>query len=118
MLCFVKQVSATEIALVDFSITPIACIVKQAGNACTMTVKVRWQAQQPISPCLYQATQQSICWQDKSEAITSVAINFKENMIFTLRDGNNHIFASQEIVINTSSSKKYRRRLRANWSLF
>jgi len=116
--CLIKPANSTESAQIEFSIKPIACIVKQQGDACTMTVNVHWQAQQPMAPCLYQETKKTFCWQEKSKATTNVAIKFKENMTFTLRDENNKIFAQQQITINTSSSKKYRRRLRSNWSLF
>jgi len=45
-------------------------------------------------------------------------INIEENMEYTLRDDNHQIIAQQLISINSSLAKKYRRRLRAGWSLF
>jgi hypothetical protein len=118
ILCFIKPANSTELPEIELSIKPVTCIVKQPGDVCTMTVKVRWQSPRPISSCLYQETTKTLCWQDKNEAVAKVAINFNENMTFTLRDSGNNIFAQQEIIVNTSSSKKYRRRLRSNWSLF
>jgi len=118
IFCFIKPVNSTEPSQIEFSIKPIACVVKQAGDACTMTVKVHWRAKLPINSCLYQEDEKTFCWQDKSEAMANLAINFKENMMFTLRDEGNNIFAQQEVLINSSSSKKYRRRLRSSWSLF
>lgn len=115
---FSQQANSLEPQKVEFSIKPIACIVKKSGDTCTMTVKVHWQTILPITPCLYQDEEKTFCWQSKNQAMTKVAINIKENMMFTLRDDDSNIYAQQEIIINTSSSRKYRRRLRSSWSLF
>ncbi len=117
-ICFLNQANSADSSAVDFSIKPIACIVKQVGDACSMTVNVHWRVQQPVNPCLYQDVEKTFCWQSKRQAKVNVAINIKESTVFTLRDDNNNIYAQQEVIINTSSSKKYRRRLRASWSLF
>jgi len=114
----VYPASSADNAKVELSIKPIACIVKQAGDVCTMTINVHWRAQRSINPCLYQESQKAFCWQDKSQATANVAINLKENMTFILKDDDNNIFAQQEVTVNASSSTQYRRRLRANWSLF
>ena len=45
-------------------------------------------------------------------------VSLSESMIFSLKGDNNEIYTQQQVAIAASTSKKYRRRLRADWSLF
>ncbi len=118
ILCVFNQAQSEDTLPVEFSIKPVVCIVKHRGDVCTMTASVHWQVPHLVSPCLYQGTQKTFCWKNRRQAKTNVVINLKENMIFTLKDEQHSLYARQEVVINTSLPTKYRRRLRANWSLF
>jgi len=103
---------------IEFSIKPLVCIVKKPGDACSMTATVSWQAPKVINSCLYQGITKVACWLNQNKAIAVIEISIEENMEYTLKDDNHHIIAKQLVTINSSLAKKYRRRLRAGWSLF
>lgn len=98
-------------------IKPSVCMVKTLGDTCRMTVKVMWQHDQYIDACLYQNESQLTCWKNVKAIDKNIDINLAQDMAFTLKN-EQQVFAFQEIKINTVYSKKYRRRLRANWSFF
>jgi hypothetical protein len=103
---------------VELSLTPIACFVKESGDICNITIKVNWQSGIPINTCLYQNNKQIHCWLDTRRATKKITVSLSENMVFSLLADNNEIYAQQHVSIATSTSKKYRRRLRADWSFF
>jgi len=103
---------------IQFSIKPLVCIVKKPGDTCSMTATVSWQSPKLINTCLYQGTSKVACWLKQKTIKAVIKINIEENMEYTLKDDNHHIIAKQLITINSSLAKKYRRRLRAGWSLF
>jgi len=105
-------------SVIEFSIKPLVCIVKKPGDACSMTATVSWQSATVINSCLYQGITKVACWLNKKKVKAVIEINIEENMEYTLRDDNHQIIAQQLITINSSLAKKYRRRLRAGWSLF
>jgi hypothetical protein len=103
---------------VELSLTPLACFVKESGDICNITIKVNWQSNTPINTCLYQNNEKMHCWQDTRRATKKISVSLSENMLFALRADNNEVYAQQHVSIATSTSKKYRRRLRADWSFF
>jgi len=103
---------------IKFSIKPLVCIVKKPGDVCSMTATVSWQSPKNINSCLYQGINKVTCWHNKKKIKSVIEINIEENMEYTLRGDNHQIIAKQLISINSSLAKKYRRRLRAGWSLF
>ncbi|WP_057830343.1 DUF3019 domain-containing protein [Colwellia sp. TT2012] len=109
---------AEEKNVITFSIKPLVCIVKRPGDACSMTATVSWQSPKIINSCLYQGITKVACWLKQKKVTAVIKINIEENMEYTLKDDNHHIIATQLITINSSLAKKYRRRLRAGWSLF
>jgi len=103
---------------VELSLTPLACFVKNIGDVCHLTIKVNWQSVDPIKACLYQNDEKMHCWLATRNATQKIKVSLSENMQFTLQGDNNEVYAQQHIAISASTSKKYRRRLRADWSLF
>ena len=83
-----------------------------------MTATVSWHSPKIINSCLYQGITKVACWLKQNKVTAVIEINIEENMEYTLKDDNHHIIAKQLITINSSLAKKYRRRLRAGWSLF
>jgi len=98
-------------------IKPSVCMVKRLGDTCQMTVKVMWHHDQPINACLFQNDARLICWQNEYDINTEIDISLDQDMKFTLKN-DQQVFAYQQIKINTALPKKYRRRLRADWSFF
>ena len=98
-------------------IRPSVCMVKKLGDSCQMTVKVMWHNEQPIDACLFQNDLRLSCWKNVDDINTEIEISLDKDMKFTLKN-EQQIFAFQQIKINTALPKKYRRRLRADWSFF
>ena len=98
-------------------IKPSVCMVKKLGDSCTMKVKVIWQNTQPIDACLFQDDLRLKCWKNILDINDDLEISLDQNMKFTLKN-NENVLAFQHIKINTALPKKYRRRLRADWSFF
>lgn len=107
-----------ERGIEHFAIKPLACVVQNAGDVCTMMINVRWQATAPITGCLYQGQQSLYCWQDKISGQKMVEISLNNNMLFSLQNEQQQVLASQKIWVNTALPKQFRRRLRADWSVF
>ena len=113
--CVALANESKEIA--SLSIKPLTCMVKRMGDNCKMTVKVSWRTTRAIDSCLYQNKTQLICWQGQNNITTKLDIVLSENMEFTLRSKTD-VLARQLVSVNGSQPQKYRRRLRADWSLF
>ena len=98
-------------------IKPSVCMVKKLGDNCKMKVKIIWQNTQPIDACLFQNKLRLKCWENTLDINAYLDITLDQNLKFTLKN-NEKILAYQHIKINTALPKKYRRRLRADWSFF
>ena len=98
-------------------IKPSVCMVKKLGDSCQMTVRVMWHNEQPIDACLFQNDSRLTCWENVNNINTEIDISLDQDMKFTLKN-DQQVFAYQQIKINTALPKKYRRRLRADWSFF
>jgi len=98
-------------------IKPSVCMVKRLGDSCQMTVKVMWHNEDFIDACLFQNDLRLTCWENVNDINREIDISLDQDMKFTLKN-DQQIFAYQQIKINTALPKKYRRRLRADWSFF
>lgn len=117
-LFFTIQVTAQEkTPTVYMTITPSVCVVKIRGDLCQMTANVSWQASLPISACLYKNDDLIKCWKQERSIQEKLTLSLTKNMIFTLQN-KRKILYEQYIKVNASTSTKYRRRLRSQWSLF
>lgn len=103
---------------VNLSIKPLVCTVEQKGDYCDITVKVKWSSVKPINSCLFQGDLKTTCWQAKTQAKKDFEISINEDMEFTLMNKDKGVYAKQLVRVNTSQPKRYRRRLRADWSVF
>jgi len=112
---FIKPLAAASTN--KLIIKPSVCMVKKFGDSCQMTVKVMWHNEQPTDACLFQNDSRLTCWQNVRDINTDLDILLDQDMKFTLKS-NDKILAYQKIKINTMLPKKYRRRLRADWSIF
>ena len=113
--CFSTDIPNNNVKL---SLTPLACFVKNMGDTCHLTINVNWQSTIPLNACLYQNDEEKYCWSKTHKATKKIKVSLSKNMQFTLQGDNSEVYAQQHISIAASTSKKYRRRLRADWSLF
>ena len=102
---------------VQLSISPTVCIVNKMGQPCAMNVKVAWRTSRVGDYCLFRDEQQLKCWRNADNVTTNFEISLQENMLFTLRDKET-LLAQKQNKVNASAPKAYRRRLRADWSVF
>lgn len=114
---FLQSLTASASSPTKLIIRPSVCMVNKLGDTCQMAVKVMWQNDSPINACLFQNELRLTCWENIHEINTELVISLDQDMKFILKN-DQQIFASQQIKINTALPKKYRRRLRANWSFF
>jgi hypothetical protein len=112
------QVLSEENKQVELSIKPLACIVKNVGESCKMTIIASWQSEYIIDSCLYQGKKNLSCWEKQKVVSQQFNIELSEDMVFSLKDIHGKTFAQQVIHLNTTNPRQYRRRLKAEWSLF
>lgn len=121
VICFVLLVGFSQnlaaSPAAELIIRPSVCMINKLGDTCSMKVKVTWHNAQAVNACLYQNDLQLKCWEKVDNINTDIDITLDQDMNFILKN-DQHIFANQYIKINTALPKKYRRRLRANWSFF
>lgn len=115
---FIGFANAKEESNDLLSVTPKICIVEQAGDSCEVQLKVQWQSLLPLSRCLYQNKEQNLCWYSKKQVSQALIFEIDQSQSFSLLDEKNEVLAFQQVKLNTHEPKKYRRRLRADWSLF
>lgn len=117
-----SQLVLAESPDVKLSIKPVVCHVEQQGDSCDISVNVVWQSAKPITTCLYRNEIKTQCWENVDAVETALALSFSENQLFTLKDKQS-VIAKQLLAVHSvkaqiGKKKKYRRRLRADWSLF
>lgn len=105
--------------LVNFQLQPNICITREVGDSCAMTVKVNWQTSDPVNLCLQQNDKQIKCWQQQQQVQESIVIGLQKQSTFTLIDQDKQTLLAKQIVkINYQTTKRFRRRLRSEWSIF
>lgn len=102
----------------SFAIKPITCVVKSLGEACQMKANVTWQSTMPQSVCLFQDKQQLKCWVKQNQVSEMLDVTLDKTMVFSLRDKKQNILVEKTIKVHALSSRKYRRKLKSDWSLF
>jgi len=118
-LCLIFYASQSHASdKVSLSVTPIACIVSTIGEPCNLTVTAHWQAKQPKTLCLYQLEHPVQCWSNKRQGSKRFTIKIVASTQFKLVDTHQVTVASVQIIINAANPTRYRRRLRADWSVF
>ena len=102
----------------SLAIKPLTCVVKSLGKACQMKANVTWQSAVPQNLCLFQDKQQLKCWAKLSQVSEMFDVTLDKTMVFSLRDSKQRTLVEQTIKVHTLSSRKYRRKLKSDWSLF
>lgn len=118
--CALVTLSTTSFAQdkVIFEVTPNNCVVEKINNTCKMMLEASWQTQHHIDACLYLAEKELLCWKNKLQANESIQIKLTKTSQITLRDNNNVVLAEAKVKVTSAQPVAYRRRLRADWSLF
>lgn len=98
-------------------ITPNICVVKKLGEPCSMEVNIKWASPTANDYCLYQDESALKCWLNTKQINTQLFMTLHQNMVITLRS-DEKIFAHKTVNVNALAPQKYRRKLRADWSVF
>lgn len=98
-------------------ISPKTCIVNQLGEACNRPMLISWQAPHG-NYCLYNKNQRIKCWQGQSKVAERVLLKLTTSSTFELKSQQQSVVAKAQVTINGATSKHFRRRLRADWSVF
>lgn len=102
-----------------FELKPLICIGKEVGDSCHMQMQIAWNSHSPIDLCLFQNEQKLKCWSNTQEVSEKLSISLNKKSEFKLVQSPPHlVLASQVVQINYQINQKYRRRLRAEWSIF
>ncbi len=102
----------------SLAIKPITCVVKSLGEACQMKANVTWQTPMLQSVCLFQDKQKLKCWVKQNQVSEMLDVTLDKTMVFSLRDKKQNTLVEQTIKVHALSSRKYRRKLKSDWSLF
>lgn len=118
VICVNSSAMATQQLVVDFKVTPSVCIVDKLGKPCGAKIKLTWQASSKLSVCVHHNNKALHCWQHETQGMFNFTQPLSESTEFSLRTDSGKTLAQQPFVINAATSQKYRRRLRAHWSVF
>ncbi|KZN69827.1 DUF3019 domain-containing protein [Pseudoalteromonas luteoviolacea] len=99
-------------------VKPMICMVKSIGQICEMTIAIQWQTTTAQDVCLYQDTQKLKCWQGTQQAKAKLNISLEQDMTFSLKNARMETLAAQKVKVNAALSRKYRRKLKSDWSFF
>ncbi|WP_448550363.1 DUF3019 domain-containing protein [Thalassotalea fusca] len=110
--------SLSSSAPATMDIKPVTCMVQEIGQPCTMTIKIKWQTNEPQDVCLRQGVTKLSCWDNQHHIDTQMQVTLEDSMMFTLVNASGEALASQKIDINASNHHAYRRKLKSDWSLF
>jgi hypothetical protein len=110
--------SSKNISDSPLQIKPITCVVKQIGQPCTMTVSLAWQHHSLINACLFQEDTKLRCWQQTNKVKEKLKVTLETSMHFKLIDSQGFLLATQTVQVNAALSKRFRRKLKTDWSFF
>ncbi|KZN43841.1 DUF3019 domain-containing protein [Pseudoalteromonas luteoviolacea] len=113
-----SNVYAAPNSKAELKVKPMICMVKSIGQICEMTIAIQWQTTTAQDVCLYQDTQQLKCWQDTQQAKAKLNISLEQDMTFSLKNARMETLTSQKVKVNAALSRKYRRKLKSDWSFF
>lgn len=103
---------------VPLSVQPKTCVVQTSGDICAVKVNIHWRSLTPLTRCLLKNKQQHQCWYRQHNVSDTLLVDIKNSQNFVLVNEENEILVQEEVKLTTYEPKQYRRRLRADWSLF
>lgn len=112
------QAQDTKNSAYQLSVSPTTCIVKVLGQPCVTPIKISWTAPMAATFCLYIDNKKKNCWAAQNKVTQTLVLNLRVSSTFELKNDKNQILSSAKVVINAATSKQFRRRLRADWSVF
>lgn len=118
--CALMTLSPTSFAQEDIllEVTPNNCVVEKISDSCKILLEANWHSQNRIDACLYIADEELLCWQNHLKASETIQVKLAKTSQVTLRDSENVVLAKATVKVTSAQPVAYRRRLRADWSLF
>jgi hypothetical protein len=118
MVFFLVPQNAMASPQTVFSISPSTCVVNLSGDACNKPLQINWKAPVIANYCLYGNKQRIKCWQSKQRVSETLVFKIRDSTIFELINEHNQVIAHTKVSVKSATSKRFRRRLRADWSVF
>lgn len=118
MVYLLLPVNATARLKTVLSISPSTCVVNLSGDACNKPLQINWQATAVANYCLYGNKQRIKCWQSKQDVSETLVFKIRGSTVFELINEQQQIIAHTKVSVKSATSKRFRRRLRADWSVF
>ncbi|MGB1298777.1 MAG: DUF3019 domain-containing protein [Psychrobium sp.] len=121
LTCAAMVTSARALATSDspqLSISPSTCIVNKPGEICTSPLQLSWQVPRAMDLCLYVQKERLKCWRNTQQVTEVLVYKLSTSTTFDLKDNTQRVIASSKVNVNSATSKRFRRRLRADWSVF
>tara|TARA_B110001452_G_C15108991_1_gene386591 strand:+ start:390 stop:830 length:441 start_codon:yes stop_codon:yes gene_type:complete len=101
-----------------FSISPSTCVVNLAGDACNKPLQLNWQTPVLANYCLYGNKKRIKCWQSQQRISETLIFKIRDSTVFELMNEQQQIIAHTKVSVKSATTKRFRRRLRADWSVF
>ncbi|WP_435276703.1 DUF3019 domain-containing protein [Psychrobium sp. nBUS_13] len=118
MVFFLVPQNAMASPQTVFSISPSTCVVNLSGDACNKPLQINWKTPVIANYCLYGNKQRIKCWQSKQRVSETLVFKIRDSTIFELINEHNQVIAHTKVSVKSATSKRFRRRLRADWSVF
>ena len=72
--------------VIDFTLTPLTCIVAARGDDCELLIDLSWALYQQQDVCLWQDDKQLICWQQQTRNRQKLPVKLTQTTQFLLKD--------------------------------
>jgi len=118
LMTFVITPTSLANTLNSLVVSPNTCIVNKLGDVCRKELTIKWKTPIKANYCLYDKHRKIKCWVNQSNISESLLVSIKGTTTLTLKDEKKQMMASTTIVVNGATSTRFRRRLRADWSVF
>lgn len=102
----------------QLAISPTTCVVNKPGEVCASPLQITWQMPRAMDLCLYVQKERLKCWRNTQQVSEVLVYKLSTSTTFDLKDNTQRVIASGKVNVNSATSKRFRRRLRADWSVF
>ncbi|MFD2167822.1 DUF3019 domain-containing protein [Thalassotalea euphylliae] len=102
-----------------FALEPNTCMSQEQDAPCPFTLSARWELNQKADVCLVLGDEQLSCWsQQKSNYFQRQTLLTKTSELRLVNQATGEVIHRELVTILYSNPKRFRRRLRSQWSLF
>ena len=115
-LTFIAAPGFTHANSTAFIVSPKQCTTLKQGDICHIDLAVSWNVPTQAEYCLYADQQQLSCWSHATAGQWQQALTLKDDMVISLKSGNQHHLYSHTIRYAWMHKKNNSNAMR--WRLF